>query len=144
MEQRPRTIGDKSQERSWCWPSSPPLPLSDWNLHPNLSALRACMHARSWLTLVTPWTVACRAPLSMGFPRQEHWSGLPCPPPGGLPDPGVKLHLLHILSWQAGSSPLSRLRGLSFLSALFSHLCNGDTVCAVSQLRISCVELLKK
>ena len=33
---------------------------------------------------------ACQAPLSMGFSRQEHWSGLPCPPPGDLPDPGIK------------------------------------------------------
>ena len=39
---------------------------------------------------VTPWTVACQAPLSMGFSRQEYWSGLPCPPPGDLPDPGIK------------------------------------------------------
>ena len=35
------------------------------------------------------WTVAHQAPLSMGFPRQEYWSGLPCPPPGDLPDPGI-------------------------------------------------------
>ena len=35
----------------------------------------------------TPWTVARQALLSMGFPRQEHWSGLPCPPPGHLPNP---------------------------------------------------------
>ena len=40
---------------------------------------------------VTPWTVAHHAPLSMGFSRQEYWSGLPCPPPGDLPDPGVEL-----------------------------------------------------
>ena len=33
-----------------------------------------------------PLTVASQAPLSMGFSRQEHWSGLPCPPPGDLPD----------------------------------------------------------
>ena len=39
---------------------------------------------------VTPWTVAHQAPLSMGFSRQEYWSGLPCPPPGDLPDPGIK------------------------------------------------------
>ena len=36
---------------------------------------------------VTPWTVAHQAPLSMGFPRQEYWSGLPFPSPGALPDP---------------------------------------------------------
>jgi len=39
---------------------------------------------------VAPWTVACQAPLSMGFSRQEYWSGLPCPPPGDLPDPGIE------------------------------------------------------
>ena len=36
------------------------------------------------------WTIAHQAPLSMGFSRQEHWRGLPCPPPGDLPDPGVQ------------------------------------------------------
>ena len=39
----------------------------------------------------TLWTVACQTPLSMGFSRQESWSGLPCPPPGNLPHPGIKL-----------------------------------------------------
>ena len=42
------------------------------------------------LTLYHPWTVAHEAPLSMGFSRQEYWSGLPCPPPGDLPDPGTE------------------------------------------------------
>ena len=36
------------------------------------------------------WTVACQAPLSMGFSRQKYWSGLPFPLPGDLPDPGIK------------------------------------------------------
>ena len=39
---------------------------------------------------VTLWTVARQAPLSMGFSRQEYWSGLPCPPPGHIPHPGIK------------------------------------------------------
>ena len=39
----------------------------------------------------TPWTVANQAPLSMGFSRQESWSGLPCLPLGDLPDPGTEL-----------------------------------------------------
>ena len=38
----------------------------------------------------TPWTVAHQAPLSMGFSRQEYWSGLPYPPPGDLPNPGIE------------------------------------------------------
>ena len=39
---------------------------------------------------VTPWTVAYQAPLSMGFSRQDYWSGLPFPSPGDLPDPGIE------------------------------------------------------
>ena len=44
-------------------------------------------HVRLFVTL---WTVACQAPLSMRFSRQEQWSGLACPPLGDLPDPGIK------------------------------------------------------
>ena len=40
---------------------------------------------------LTPWTVAYQAPLSMGFSKEEYWRGLPCPPPGDLPDPGIEL-----------------------------------------------------
>ena len=46
--------------------------------------------AKSCLTLMTPWTVAYQAPLSMGFSRQEYWSGLPFPSPGDLPNPGLE------------------------------------------------------
>ena len=45
---------------------------------------------QSCLTLASTWTVTHQAPLSMGFSRQEYWSGLPFPPPGHLPDPGIK------------------------------------------------------
>ena len=47
-----------------------------------------------WLSRVrlfaTPWTVACQAPLSLGFSKQEYWSGLPFPSPGDLPNPGIE------------------------------------------------------
>ena len=46
--------------------------------------------ARLCPTLATPQTVAHQAPLSMGFSRQEYWSGLPSPSPGDLPDPGTE------------------------------------------------------
>ena len=52
----------------------------------------------------TPWTVACQAPLSMRFLRQEYWSGLPFPSPGDLPDPGIKSESPAL---QADSLPLS-------------------------------------
>ena len=45
---------------------------------------------KSCPTLTNPWTVARQAPLSMGFSRQEYWSGLPFPSPGDLPDPGIE------------------------------------------------------
>ena len=56
--------------------------------------IKACASMLSDFSCVrlcsTLWTVACQAPLSMGFSRQEYWSGLPRPPPGDLPDPGIK------------------------------------------------------
>ena len=60
-------------------------------------------HSVTSNTLVTPWTVAHQAPLSVGFPRQEYQSGLPFPPPGGLPDPGTELY------WQVNFLALSYL-----------------------------------
>ena len=71
-------------------------------------------------SFVTPWTVVRQALLSMGFPRQEYWSGLPFPSSGDLPDSGIKLCLLHC---QADSLLLSHrgsphvLVGMPLLSA---------------------------
>ena len=48
---------------------------------------------------VTPWTVAHLAPLSVGFPRQEYWSGLPFPTLGDLPDPGIEPESLRSPEW---------------------------------------------
>ena len=57
-------------------------------------AMPCCVYVLSCFSCVqfieTLWTVACQAPLSMGFSRQEHWSGLLCPPPGDLPDPRME------------------------------------------------------
>ena len=55
----------------------------------------------------TLWTVASQSSLSVGFSRQEYWSGLPCPPPGHLQTQGLNPHLLRLLHWQAGSLPLA-------------------------------------
>ena len=48
-----------------------------------------CLVAQACLTLATPWTVACQAPLSMGFPTQGDWNGLLFPPPADLPNPEI-------------------------------------------------------
>ena len=61
--------------------------------------------AKLCLTLATPWTVACQAPLSVGFSRQEYWSGLPFLSPGDLPDPGENHSFDYMdLSWQSDVS----------------------------------------
>ena len=54
---------------------------------------------------VTPWTVAHQAPLPMGFSRQEYRSGLPFPPSGDLPDPGIQPTSSVSPALQAGSLP---------------------------------------
>ena len=55
----------------------------------------------------TPWTVDCQAPLSLGFSRQEYWSGLLCPPPGDLPDPRTEPTSSVLPVLQVDSLPLS-------------------------------------
>ena len=78
-----------------------------------------------------PWTIACQAPLSMEFSRQEYWSGLPFPSPGDLPDPGIKpgfqhcrqilYHLSHLGSlWKMSRSLRSWERVLQAEGALCS------------------------
>ena len=77
-----------------------------WDIKQKWACCRCCL-----VTAVTAvrfcatlWTLARQAPLSMGFSRQEYWSGLPCPPPGDLPDPGIKLESPAL---QADSLPMS-------------------------------------
>ena len=85
-------------------PIPPPEELPDPGLNRGLLHFRQILYQLSYqgskntgtktlqscLILVTPWTVVCRIPLSMGFFRQEYWSGLPFPSPGDLPDPGIE------------------------------------------------------
>ena len=80
----------------------------------------------------TPGTVAHQAPLSMGFSRQGYWSGLPCPPSGDLPHPGIK----PVSHWQAGSLPLA-----SLVAQMVKHLP------AMQETRVRCLgqgDLLEK
>ena len=55
-----------------------------------VTKLHACVHAHCVWLFATLWTVAHQAPLSMGFSRQKYLSRLPCPPPGDLPNTGIK------------------------------------------------------
>ena len=78
----------------FCWPSSP---VSDVvllsSVNDKLSFSQTCMLCAcilSFLQLCHPMDYTGQAPLSMGFSRQEYWSGLPFPPPVDLPDPGIE------------------------------------------------------
>ena len=90
--------GTKADTMQGLWPwLICPHPFSLWGItgvvHSNISpngSMCACSVAQSF---ETPWTIDCEAPLSVGFSRQEYWSGLPFPSPGALPDPGI-LHPL--------------------------------------------------
>ena len=62
----------------------------EWIHHNHLVHACLLIHFSCVWFFATLWTVVYQAPLSMGFSRQEYWSGLPCPPPGDLPDPGIK------------------------------------------------------
>ena len=72
---------------------------SQMMLHNSGSEVKSLSHIQLF---VTPWSVAQQAPLSMGFFRQEYWSGLPFPSPGDLPNPGIKPRSLTL---QADSLP---------------------------------------
>ena len=65
-----------------------------------------------YATLCDPMDCSPQAPLSIGFSRQEYWSGLPCPSPGDLPDPGIAPRCL---AFQADSLPFELLGELHFI-----------------------------
>ena len=79
-----------------------------WSKYKLFLHICSCIHTKSLqscLTLCDPMDYSLQAPLSMGFCRQEYWSGLPRPPPGDLPNPGIKPTSLASLAFQADSLP---------------------------------------
>ena len=100
-------IGDGRIRLKKCWNSNP------YRVH--IKELHCLLYFACMLScfsrvqlFATLWTVACQAPLSMGFSRQESWSGLPCPLAGTLTQVSNS-HLLHLPHWQAGSLTLAPL-----------------------------------
>ena len=84
-------------------------PTHDQQVYENVLSFSACVlscFSRVQL-FVTHWTLVRQAPLSMGFSRQEYWSGLPFLTPGDLPYPGMEPCLLCLQHWQSGSLPLA-------------------------------------
>ena len=92
----PRAFRDVVRDRELLRVKDPPLPALKGT--PPLTArpevkfnpVRRAKPLQSCPLYAAPWAVAHRAPLSMGFSRQEYWGGLPCPPPGDLPDAGFE------------------------------------------------------
>ena len=107
MRQSSSVLGSSWAPSPYCSPPRSPFPIkspassacvSPWTIHfqvldksPLSDHRRGSPSSNShvWL-LVTLWTIACQVPVSVGFSRQEYWSGLPFPSPGDLPDPGIK------------------------------------------------------
>ena len=105
---------DVPGSRMWIWkPSLLALSFAGDGLTLALPAPCACLLSCVRL-FATPWTAAHQVPLSMEFSRQEYWSGLPFPPPGDLPNPGLKLMSSASLALQADSLPLSHQGSPSF------------------------------
>ena len=72
---------------------------------------------------MTPWTVACLAPLSVGFSRQEYWSGLPFPSPGDLPDPGIEPGSPALQADALPSEPPGKPQAMSIADLFLSLFC---------------------
>ena len=79
------------------------------------TAVVACMCSDSQL-FATPWTVVSQTPLSMGVSRQKHWSGLPFPSPGDLPDPGIEPGSAAFQADSLLSEPPGKSKNFIFLS----------------------------
>ena len=76
-----------------------------------LSAIFCCCCFSCYVvstSFAIPWTLACQTPPSIGFPRQEHWSGLPFPSPGHFPDPRIKPESLALAGGFFTTEPLGK------------------------------------
>ena len=90
---------------------------------------------------VTPWTVAHQAPLSMGFSRQEYWTGLPFSSPGHLPDPEIKPESSALPALQVDSLPLEPL---VFLVVMYCTRCENWTIKKAEYRRIDAFKLFRR
>ena len=87
------------------------------------------MLSRVWLFAI-PGTVARQAPLSMGFPRQSYWSGVPCPPPGDLPDPGIVIGKGYFWIYTGSASVTLTFILLLLLLSMYMMACLREITCA--------------
>ena len=94
-----KNLWESHHRTGWVLPTVSRLWCLEWFAQPGPTpgrAVPACMLSRFshvWV-FATLWSVALQVPLSMGFSKQEYWSGLPCPPPGDVPCPGIEPEVL--------------------------------------------------
>ena len=141
--QAPLSIGFSRQEYWSGWVCPPPGDLPDQGIEPRspLCASGPSRFSHVWL-FATPWIAVCQVPLSMGFSRQDYWSGLPCLPPGDLPNPGLEpasltspalagvLYHEHYLGSVAYTMCVGV--GIQSLQSLRSHVCKMGVTVLVS------------
>ena len=96
--------GGRGWRRSCNYVHQTPISCFQW-IYESEKSVNSLSHI--WL-FATPWTVAHQTPLSMGFPRQESWSGLPYPSPGDLPNPGIEPGSLALQADSLPSEPLGK------------------------------------
>ena len=101
-----------------------------WTQLLNLFIYCCCLVTESCLTLVTPWTVAYQAALSMGFPSQEYWSGVPFPSPGDFPTQW--LSRISYVSYIAGGLFIAETPGLPMPLAVRMLACHVASVMSSS------------
>ena len=78
---------------------------------------------------MSTWTVAHQTPLSMEFPRQEYWSGLPCPPPGDFPNPGMEPASLALAGRFFTTEPSRNLTYHEYKKTAKIHILHADPKC---------------
>ena len=100
--------------------------------------MKSLSHVRLF---ATPWTVAYQASLSMGFSRQEYWSGLPFPSPGDLPDPGIEPGSPALEADALTSEPPGKPISIYTTSYLYIHLLVDPEVAYVSWLTVYSVAM---
>ena len=94
-------------------------------VHACVCVLSRFSHVQVFATL---WTIAHQAPLSMGFSRQEYWGGLPCPPPGDLPNPGIEPTSLMSPALAGGFFTASA----TWRAQTMCYLCSNPAVASIS------------
>ena len=112
-----------------------PVLCTSWMICPFLKESESVSHFSHFWLFATAWTVAHQASLSMGFSRQEYWSGLPFPSPGDLPDPGMESESPALQVDSLPSEPLGKPKNTGGVAYPFSRVSSWPR----NWTRVSCI-----